>query len=215
MRESLGAFLTQFPVVTLFGVVGVGYLLGQIRILGFRLGVAGVLFAGLVAGAIGPTVALPAIVSTVYAQTSLVSAVRCTARVAPRRSADMLATAISSPSSLSATCEILPCAVTQRISWGRVLRGIASGSGGGCAGSDVGAAGASAASGDASATRSSTTAAPGSSTGVAAAALPLPFRLPFVARGLRPGLAAFFGRGLMSGAQISVRSTQIGSGGKR
>jgi putative transport protein len=65
MRESLGAFLTQFPVVTLFGVVGIGYLAGQIRILGFRLGVAGVLFAGLVAGAIGPTVALPAIVSTV------------------------------------------------------------------------------------------------------------------------------------------------------
>src|ERR1043165_218185 len=65
MGESLGAFLTQFPVVTLFGVIGFGYLLGQVRILGFRLCVAGVLFAGLAAGAIGPNVALPAIVSTV------------------------------------------------------------------------------------------------------------------------------------------------------
>ena len=65
MRESLTAFLTQFPVVTLFGVIGIGYLLGQIRIFGFRLGVAGVLFAGLAAGALGPDVALPTIVSTV------------------------------------------------------------------------------------------------------------------------------------------------------
>src|SRR5215470_3632916 len=65
MRESLTAFLTQFPVVTLFGVIGIGYLLGQIRLFGFRLGVAGVLFAGLAAGALGPDVALPQIVSTV------------------------------------------------------------------------------------------------------------------------------------------------------
>ena len=65
MRQSLTAFLTQFPVVTLFGVIGVGYLLGQVRILGFRLGVAGVLFAGLAAGALGPDIALPSIVSTV------------------------------------------------------------------------------------------------------------------------------------------------------
>ena len=40
MSESLTAFLTQFPVVTLFGVIGIGYLLGQVRIFGFRLGVA-------------------------------------------------------------------------------------------------------------------------------------------------------------------------------
>jgi putative transport protein len=64
-RESLNAFLAQFPVVTLFAVIGVGYLLGQVRILGFRLGVGGVLFAGLAAGALGPDVALPSIVSTV------------------------------------------------------------------------------------------------------------------------------------------------------
>ncbi len=65
MRESVAAFLAQFPVVTLFGVIGIGYLLGQIRILGFRLGVAGVLFAGLAAGALGADIALPSIVSTV------------------------------------------------------------------------------------------------------------------------------------------------------
>jgi putative transport protein len=65
MRESLTAFLVQFPVVTLFAVIGIGYLIGQIRFFGFRLGVAGVLFAGLAAGALGPEIALPSIVSTV------------------------------------------------------------------------------------------------------------------------------------------------------
>ncbi len=65
MRESVAAFLAQFPVVTLFGVIGIGYLLGQVRILGFRLGVAGVLFTGLAAGALGANIALPSIVATV------------------------------------------------------------------------------------------------------------------------------------------------------
>src|ERR1035437_8856369 len=65
VRESITLFLTQFPVVTLFGVIGIGYLLGQVRVLGFRLGVAGVLFAGLGAGGMGADVALPTIVSSV------------------------------------------------------------------------------------------------------------------------------------------------------
>ena len=65
MREAVTIFLTNFPVVTLFGVIGIGYLVGQLRIFGFRLGVAGVLFVGLAAGALGPDVALPSIVSTV------------------------------------------------------------------------------------------------------------------------------------------------------
>ena len=64
MRESIAGFLAQFPIVTLFAVIGIGYLLGEIRVLGFRLGVAGVLFAGLAAGALGPDIALPSIVST-------------------------------------------------------------------------------------------------------------------------------------------------------
>ena len=65
MRESISQFLVQFPVVTLFAVIGIGYLIGQVRIFGFRLGVAGVLFAGLAAGALSPDIALPSIVSTV------------------------------------------------------------------------------------------------------------------------------------------------------
>ncbi len=65
MLSALTAFLIQFPVVTLFGVIGTGYLLGQLRILGFRLGVAGVLFAGIAVGALSPDVALPSIVSSV------------------------------------------------------------------------------------------------------------------------------------------------------
>src|SRR5215469_8790042 len=64
MRASLTAFLTEYPIVTLFAVIGIGHLLGEIRILGFRLGVAGALFAGLAAGALGPGIALPSIVST-------------------------------------------------------------------------------------------------------------------------------------------------------
>jgi putative transport protein len=64
LRESITGFLTEFPIVTLFGVIGIGYLLGEIRILGFRLGVAGVLFAGLAVGALGPGVVVPSIVST-------------------------------------------------------------------------------------------------------------------------------------------------------
>lgn len=64
MRESITGFLTEFPIVTLFGVIGIGYLLGEMRILGFRLGVAGLLFAGLAAGSVGAGVALPSIVST-------------------------------------------------------------------------------------------------------------------------------------------------------
>src|SRR5215471_17338408 len=65
MIASVIGFLVQFPVVTLFGVIGIGYLLGQLPIFGFRLGVAGVLFTGLAVGALSPDVALPPIVSTV------------------------------------------------------------------------------------------------------------------------------------------------------
>jgi len=65
MKQAIAEFLVQFPVVTLFAVIGIGYLIGQIRFFGFRLGVAGVLFAGLAAGALGPQVALPSIVSSV------------------------------------------------------------------------------------------------------------------------------------------------------
>ena len=57
MRTAVASFLAQYPIVTLFAVIGIGYLLGEIRILGFRPGVAGVLFAGLAAGVPGPDIA--------------------------------------------------------------------------------------------------------------------------------------------------------------
>lgn len=51
--------LTQNPVLLLVVVAALGYLLGQITVKGSRLGVAGVLFAGLGVGALDPAVELP------------------------------------------------------------------------------------------------------------------------------------------------------------
>jgi putative transport protein len=56
--------LAAMPVLTLFVVIGLGYLLGQINIFGFRFGLAGVLFVGIAIGALSPNIALPEIVST-------------------------------------------------------------------------------------------------------------------------------------------------------
>jgi len=56
--------LVEYPVLTLFVVIGLGYLVGEIDFFGFRFGVAGVLFMGLAVGALHPRVALPEIVST-------------------------------------------------------------------------------------------------------------------------------------------------------
>ena len=46
----------------MFLVIGLGYLIGEINFFGFRLGVAGVLFAGLTIGSLGPHIALPEVV---------------------------------------------------------------------------------------------------------------------------------------------------------
>jgi putative transport protein len=62
MTQSLIALLTEYPILTLFVVIGLGYLLGEISLFGFRLGVTGVLFVGLAVGALSPTVALPEVV---------------------------------------------------------------------------------------------------------------------------------------------------------
>lgn len=62
MKESLVGALTQYPIVTLFLVIGLGYLLGEVSFRGFRLGVAGVLFVGLAIGSLDPAVALPEVV---------------------------------------------------------------------------------------------------------------------------------------------------------
>jgi putative transport protein len=56
--------LAHSPVLTLFLVIGIGYLVGEASLFGFRLGVAGVLFAGLAFGALSKDLALPEIVST-------------------------------------------------------------------------------------------------------------------------------------------------------
>src|ERR1700745_4301837 len=42
------------PILTLFLAIGVGYLVGQINIFGFSLGVGAVLFVGLALGAFAP-----------------------------------------------------------------------------------------------------------------------------------------------------------------
>ncbi len=60
--EQLVATLVASPILTLFVVIGLGYLLGQINLFGFRLGVAGVLFMGIAVGALNKAISLPEIV---------------------------------------------------------------------------------------------------------------------------------------------------------
>ncbi len=54
--------LRESPLLLLFVVSGLGYLLGRIRVLGLELGVAAVLFVGLGASAIDPALKLPELV---------------------------------------------------------------------------------------------------------------------------------------------------------
>src|SRR6185369_11931473 len=55
-------FLARNPLLTLFVVVGGGFLVGRVRIGGFSLGVAGVLFTGIALGALDARIKLPEIV---------------------------------------------------------------------------------------------------------------------------------------------------------
>jgi putative transport protein len=64
MMGQLIGTLAAYPVLTLFIVIGLGYLLGEREVFGFRLGVSGVLFVGLAVGSLSPDVALPEMVST-------------------------------------------------------------------------------------------------------------------------------------------------------
>jgi putative transport protein len=57
--DSLISLLAENQLVLLFTVIGLGYLLGSIRILGFSLGVAAVLFVGIAAGALDRRLSLP------------------------------------------------------------------------------------------------------------------------------------------------------------
>jgi putative transport protein len=62
MTAWLAGVLAGAPILTLFLVIGMGYLFGQINFFGFRLGVAGVLFIGLAVGALSPNIALPEVI---------------------------------------------------------------------------------------------------------------------------------------------------------
>ncbi len=62
--DALIQTLAANPILTLFLVIGLGYLFGEIDFFGFRFGVAGVLFVGLAIGALSASIALPEVVST-------------------------------------------------------------------------------------------------------------------------------------------------------
>jgi putative transport protein len=52
--EDFREILLRYEVLLLFVVIGSGYIIGKIRILGFSLGIAGVVFSGLAFGAWHP-----------------------------------------------------------------------------------------------------------------------------------------------------------------
>ena len=56
------AFPGDSPLLVLFAISAVGYLVGKIKIAGFGLGVAAVLFVGLAVGAVAPSLRLPELV---------------------------------------------------------------------------------------------------------------------------------------------------------
>jgi len=64
MQHWLVTTLAEIPILTLFVVIGLGYVAGQISFLGFRFGVAAVLFVGLAIGALGPSIRLPDVVAS-------------------------------------------------------------------------------------------------------------------------------------------------------
>ncbi len=62
---TMHEWLINSPIVRLFVIIALGYLVGEIKFPGgFRLGVAGVLFVGLACGAASPGMELPAEVQT-------------------------------------------------------------------------------------------------------------------------------------------------------
>ena len=54
--------LIEYPLILLFAVASLGYLVGSIKVKGYSLGVAAVLFVGLAFGAINPDLAIPQII---------------------------------------------------------------------------------------------------------------------------------------------------------
>jgi len=64
MQQSVVKLLTEYPILTLFLTIGLGYIVGELSIFGFRFGTAGVLFVGLAIGALDPSIALPDAIPT-------------------------------------------------------------------------------------------------------------------------------------------------------
>jgi putative transport protein len=60
--EAIATLLSNNPLLLLFVVAALGYFIGHIKIAGFSLGIAAVLFVGLAFGALGPDVKLPEII---------------------------------------------------------------------------------------------------------------------------------------------------------
>ena len=62
--DWLRTILEMSPLTTLFVVIALGYLVGEINVKGFSLGSGAVLFVGLACGAFAPKVALPGMLGT-------------------------------------------------------------------------------------------------------------------------------------------------------
>ncbi|HOU41645.1 MAG TPA: transporter, partial [Promineifilum sp.] len=60
--QAVVDFLVEEPLLLLFIVAGLGYLLGNVKIKGISLGVAAVLFVGLAFGALSPDMKLPSVI---------------------------------------------------------------------------------------------------------------------------------------------------------
>ncbi len=60
--QALIAFLVEEPLLLLFIVAGLGYVLGHVKVKGISLGVAAVLFVGLAFGSLSPDMAMPPVI---------------------------------------------------------------------------------------------------------------------------------------------------------
>lgn len=64
MLASITSALAANPILTLFVVVGLGYLVGELSLFGFRFGVVGVLFVGLAVGSLNSAISVPEVIPT-------------------------------------------------------------------------------------------------------------------------------------------------------
>jgi len=64
MAGPIVTTLAENPILTLFVVIGLGYLLGEISVFGFRFGVVSVLFVGLAVGSLSLSISVPEVIPT-------------------------------------------------------------------------------------------------------------------------------------------------------